>query len=102
MELTMSSDELTILLNNILSQVAEVNRKQDRQSDDITEIKLQTQRTNGRVTALEASAKAAAKAIKTKRPILTDKSLYLLALAAVIVAITIATALGVNVGGLFT
>lgn len=106
MELTMSSNDMNTLLTNILSQVSEmrseirsVNNKQDIQNDKLTEITIQTQKTNGRVTSLEGRAKILEKT-KGKKVSFDPKLLYLLAIGGVIALIIIATRMGIDLKGI--
>lgn len=106
MENVMPRDDLTTLLNNILTQVNRLNEKQDQQTKELNEIKLQTQKTNGRVTRLEDGHTLNVRAIKSlerrsgRKLNIPTNILYLLAFAGVIVLLIVATAMGINVKGI--
>lgn len=92
MELTMSTNDLNSLLNNIASQVSRLNEKQDKQSETLTKILVQAEKTNGRVTSLERG--------QGKKFSLPPSIIYLIALGGVISLAIVAVSMGINVKGI--
>lgn len=92
MELTMSSNDLNSLLNNIASQVSSLDKKQDEQNKTLTKILIQAEKTNGRVTSLEKG--------QGKKFSLPPNVIYLIAVGGVVALVIVATSMGINVKGI--
>lgn len=100
MDMSRQPDYLPQLLTDIRERLVRLEDKQDDQTDHLSRIELQTNKTNGRVTHLEKQVgKLELKRGRTfKMP--SSSVLYMLALAFVILLAIIATMLKVPIGGI--
>lgn len=102
------------LLQNMQRSIDGIDKEQQEQRGVIEKIHLQTQKTNGRVNALEKDKSVLEKAVDvlqkstpvvvktgTKIPVINDKFLSLMALAAVIIVVIVAALLKVDISGVF-
>lgn len=100
MEMTRQPDYLPQLLTDIRERLVRLEDKQDDQTDHLSRIEVQTNRTNGRVTHLEKQVGKLEihKGRTFKAPSATI--MYLIATAAVIVLLIIASLLHIPVGNI--
>jgi hypothetical protein len=101
MEAVMPRDDLTTLLNSILSQLDRLERKQDDQTIELNKIHLQTQKTNGRVNQAEKDIKGL-QVVKGRTGLKIPPEIWkLLGYLALIVAAVVAGLLGINLKEVF-
>lgn len=106
MEAVMPKDYLAQLLTNLQSQLERLEGKQDQLQNKLdrntvttNQILDQAKYTNGRVTQAEKDIKRL-EVVRGKRVAIEPRTMYLLALAFVLILLTVASLLHVNIGGL--